>query len=195
MALTLDPNLPPVLDIRLLKPYDRREVMDLWERRVGVGITNTLDMVFDEDPSVTGIAITEGETVVGFGILMLVLPVGVEEYFATSTDGYPIGETNAMFHAGVVEQAWEGRGLGSELTRLRLALLREMDAVDAAFGNAWLRPHTVDASVLFEKHGFERLETIEYAYQRTEGSRDCPDCLPDQCSCSSAVYAKQFEDR
>jgi len=62
MTLAPDPNLPPVLAVRSLKPYDRREVMDLWARRVGVGIENTLDMVFDDEASVQGLAFTEGVT-------------------------------------------------------------------------------------------------------------------------------------
>jgi len=193
MTLAPDPNLPPVLELRPLKPYDRREVMDLWGRRVGVGIENTLDMVFDDDASVQGLAITEGESVVGFGVVMFLTPAGVEEYFSTSPDGYPIGETNAVFHAGVVDEDWEGRGLGSELMRLRLELVREMGGVDAAFGNAWLRPHTVDVSVLFEKHGFERIDTIEESFRRDGEGRDCPDCSPEPCGCSSAVYAKVFD--
>lgn len=194
MTLEPDPNLPPILEIRSLKRHDRHEVMDLWSRRVGVGIENTLEMVFDDDASVQGLAITEGESVVGFGVVMFLTATGVAEYFSVSTDGYPIGETNAVFHAGVVEEAWEGRGLGSELMRLRLALSREVGSVDAAFGKAWLRPHTVDASAVFEKHGFERIDTIERAYQSDEDGRDCLDCAPDSCSCSGAVYTKVFDD-
>jgi RimJ/RimL family protein N-acetyltransferase len=194
MALRLDPDLPPRLQVRALKPYDRREVKDLCERRVGVGIDNTLDMVFDDNGGVAGIAITEGEAVVGFAVLMFFTPGGVEDYFSVSTEGYPIGEENAMFHAGVVDEYWEGRGLGSELMRLRLALIREAGGGDAAFGKSWLRPDSVDSAVLFEKHGFERIDTIEDAYQWDDGERDCPDCAPEQCSCTGAVYAKVFEE-
>lgn len=168
--------------------------MGLWERRVGFEIENTLEMVFDDDASVQGLAITEGETVVAFGVVMFLTATGVTEYFSVSTDGYPIGETNAVFHAGVVAQAWEGRGLGSELMRLRLALVREVGGVDAVFGKAWLRPHTVDSSVLFEKHGFERIDTIDHAYRTDADRRDCPDCAPDRCNCSGAVYANVFDD-
>lgn len=99
-----------------------------------------------------------------------------------------------MFHAGVVDEAWEGRRLGSELMRLRFEIIRETGGVDAAFGNAWLRSHTVDASVLFEKHGFERIDTIEGAFRYDGDGRDCPDCSPGPCSCSSAVYAKVSND-
>lgn len=194
MTLTLDPNLPPVLELRRLKPYDRHEVVDLWQRRVGDGITNTLEMVFEDDTGVQSLAITEGESVVGFGILMFLNPVGVKQYFPVSTDGYPIGETNAMFHAGVVAEDWEGRGLGSELMRLRLEFIREVGEVNTAFGNAWLRPHTVDVSALFEKHGFERIDTINQGSWKGENSRDCPDCSPEPCSCSSGVYAKILDE-
>jgi len=71
---------------------------------------------------------------------------------------------------------------------------RDNVGVDAAFGNARLRPHTVDAFVIFEKHGFERLETIKESFQLSPGERDCPDCTPDTCECSSAVYIETFEE-
>jgi N-acetylglutamate synthase-like GNAT family acetyltransferase len=116
------------------------------------------------------------------------------DYFRFATVDLPIGETNAVMHALAVEESWQGRGIGSELLRLRLAVVRDAPAVDAALGNAWLRPHTGDVSVLFEKHGFERYETVDGSFRQSEGSRDCPDCGPDGCDCSTAVYAKTFDD-
>jgi len=159
-----------------------------------MGIEKTLNLVFDSDAGVEAIAATKGETVIGFGVLMISDAEGVANYFQGATGEYPIGEVNAVFHALAVEEDWEGRGLGSELMRHRLILARDNVGVDAAFGNAWLRPHTVDASVIFEKHGFQRLETIEQSFQLSSGERDCPDCAPDTCECSSAVYAKTFEE-
>lgn len=111
MTLAPDPNLPPVLAVRSLKPYDRREVIDLWARRVGVGIENTLDMVFDDDSSVQGLAFTEGETVVGFGVVMFLTATGIKEYFSTSTGGYPIGERTQC--STPASSTRRGRGAGS----------------------------------------------------------------------------------
>lgn len=193
MDITVNPDLPPVLDVRSLKPYDRYEVEDLHARLVGTGLENTLEAVFDEDTGAFGIVATEGETVVGYGIVLMLDRDATEDYFRFGTADYPIGEINAIMHALAVEESWQGRGIGSELLRLRLAIARDAADVDAALANAWLRPHTTDVSVLFEKHGFERYETVDGSFRQSEGSRDCPDCGPDSCDCSSAVYAKTFD--
>jgi ribosomal protein S18 acetylase RimI-like enzyme len=192
MDLTVNSNLPPVLNFRPMKLYDQYEVQNLHARRVGTGLENTLELVFNEDSGAHGIVATEGETVVGYGIVLLLNHAGAESYFQFGTQEYPIGETNAVMHALAVDEAWQGRGIGSELMRLRLAIARDVVDLDVALGNAWLRPHTVDVSVLFEKHGFDRYEVVEESFRQSDGTRDCPDCRPDSCRCSSAVYGKIF---
>lgn len=193
MNITVNPELPPVLDFRSLKPYDRYEVEDLHARLVGTGLDNTLELVFDEEASAHGIVATEGETVVAYGIVLLLDREGTADYFDFGTADYPIGHINAVMHALAVDEEWQGRGIGSELLRLRLAIARDAVELDAALGNAWLRPHTVDTSVLFEKHGFECYEVVEASFRRTDGTRDCPDCRPEPCECASAVYGKTFD--
>jgi len=193
MTITPKPNLPPVVEFRQLKPFDRHEVKKLYARRVGVGFENTLDLVFDSDASAEAIVATKGESVIGFAVVLFLTAEGVETYFQGAKPNYPIGEINAVFHALAVSEKWERRGIGSELMRQRLCIAHSVSNINAAFANVWLRPHTVDASVLFEKYGFERLETVNEAFSSTPGKRECPDCEPNNCSCASAVYAKVFE--
>lgn len=189
MTLHVDPNLPPRLQFRQPKPYDRQEIRQLWTERTGLAIENTLDAVFDDDRAAYGILATDVEEIVGCGIVLVVPPPGIHEYFDVETDDYPVSEQNAILAAGVVQESWEGRGIGTELMRLRLELVQEFHEVGAAFGTAWLRPDTVDSSALFEKLGFARLETVENYYRRMEFERDCPDC-EGTCTCSATIYGK-----
>ncbi|QLC35579.1 hypothetical protein EFA46_015225 (plasmid) [Halarchaeum sp. CBA1220] len=58
MPLSADPDLLPVLDVRALNPYDRREVLALWERRVDLDLKNTLGFVFDDEADAYALAMT-----------------------------------------------------------------------------------------------------------------------------------------
>jgi len=181
------PTLPFRVELRPAKAIDRREMERLWRRRVGFEITNTLDAVFDDESAAHGFVATNVETIVGFGVVLMLTAEGARDAFSVSLADYPLGDDVAVFHAGVVDEQWEGRGIGSALMWTRLALAREQYDVDAAVGNAWLRPHRVDSSALFEKFGFERVETVPKFAQQTDGDRDCPDCNG-ECTCSGALY-------
>lgn len=149
-------------------------------------------MVFDDESAAYGLVVTEIETIIGFGIVYVFSPEGVADYFPTDTAEFPIGEENAIIHAVGVTEEWEGRGVGSALLYYLLDLVCDTHDIDAAFGNAWLRDHRTDSAVLFEQYGFERLITIENSFQQSDDERTCPDCAPEICTCSSAVYTKQL---
>lgn len=93
--------------------------------------------------------------VVGFGIVHILTAEGARDTFSVPLDDYPLGDEVAVFHAGVVDEQWEGRGIGSVLMWARLAVAHDEYDVDAAVGNVCLRLHNPDSSVLFEKFGFE----------------------------------------
>ena len=190
MGPTLDRESPPRVEFREPKRFDRREIADLWERRTGMGIDSTLDALFDDESAVYGVVATRVEQVVGSGLVAVYSSEGVSEYFHIDVSEYPVAGLNGVLLAGVVSEEWEGKGIGTDLMRIRLDLLTQND-VGAAFGTAWLRDDHVDSSALFEKCGFERLETIPAYYQQEETSRDCPDC-EETCECAAAIYTKQL---
>jgi len=150
VTLTPDPDLPPRIQFRAPRPYDRRELSALYERRTGFGLETSLDLLFDDERAVYGLLAVDVERIVGVGIVEVFHRTGVEEYLAVDTDGYRIGDANGVTHALAVHEEWEGRGIGTELLRLRLELVREAHDADAVFGVAWLRPHAADSSALFE---------------------------------------------
>lgn len=186
------PDIPPRLDVRFLKPYERRPVTELWSRRTGIRIENSLDVVFDDESAGYGLVVTEVETIIGFGIAFVIPPEGVADYFTVDTTAFPTGEDNAIIHAIGVTEDWEGRSIGGALLYHLLDMVQDLHNVDAAFGNAWLRDQKTDSAVLFKHYGFERLMTVENSFQRSDSERTCPDCTPETCTCSSAIYAKQF---
>ncbi|MFB6103416.1 MAG: GNAT family N-acetyltransferase [Haloplanus sp.] len=185
-------STPPNVSVRRPKPSDRRDISTLWNRRTGFEIERTLDAVFDEERAVYGLLATAADRIVGGGVVMVVARGGVDEYFAVETDDYPVGKRNAILHAGVVHEEWEGRGIGTELMRRRVELVDRAHDVRSAFGTAWLRPGTADASALFENVGFTRFDTVDDYYQRTDGDRDCPDCDA-TCTCAAAIYGRVLD--
>jgi hypothetical protein len=66
---TVDHDLRPLLDDRSPKPYNRYVVEDLHAHFVGSGLENTLGAVFGKDRGAFGIVTTEGESLIGYGIV------------------------------------------------------------------------------------------------------------------------------
>jgi ribosomal protein S18 acetylase RimI-like enzyme len=192
VTLTPDPNLPPRIQFRVPRPYDRRELATLYERRTGFGLETTLDLLFDDEQPVYGLLAVDVERIVGVGVVEMFHRTGVEDYLAVDTDGYPIGDVNGVVHALAVHEEWEGRGIGTELMRLLLEIVREAPDADAAFGVAWLRPHAADSSALFESLGFDRLDTLGEYYRDSERARECPDCGR-PCTCAAAIYGMELD--
>ncbi|QLH83783.1 GNAT family N-acetyltransferase [Halosimplex pelagicum] len=178
--------LPAGVELRSAEPIDRCEIESLWESRTGFEISQVLDGVFHDEKPAYGFVATKVETVLGFGVVICVPRDSAEERFSISLNEYPLGEEVAVFQASAVREDWEGKGIGSALMDARLRFTRKI-SVDSAIGTAWLRPHTVDSSILFEKMGFERLDTIENFYQTIDDERDCPDCGT-PCGCSAGIY-------
>jgi len=104
--------------------------------------------------------------------------------------GPTLADRNGLFHLSCVRVDWEGCGIGTAFYERRLAILRERD-VPRAFGISWHRPHTLDSRVLFEKHGFTCLTTVERYYARLAERADCPDC-GGPCTCTASLYARSL---
>src|SRR6056297_1797018 len=109
------PSIPPQLELRPAKAIDRREILDLWDRRAGFEISKTVDAVVDDETAAYGFVTTNVETVVGFGVVLLLTAEGARDAFPVSLDDRLVGEEVAVFHASAVEEGWEGRGIGSAL--------------------------------------------------------------------------------
>jgi len=177
--------LPAGVELRAAAAIDRREIRSLWERRTGLGISEVLDAVVDERTAAYGFVATKVETVLGFGVVIVVPEEDADDRLSVPLAAYPLGDEVAIFHASAVREEWEGNGIGSALMRVRLRLAREA-GVDSGIGTAWLRPHTVGSSALFEKFGFERVDTVPEFYASID-DRECPDC-GDPCECSAGIY-------
>jgi GNAT superfamily N-acetyltransferase len=180
------PVLPAGVEVRAAEAIDRREIESLCESRTGFGISQVLDAVFHDEKPAYGFVATEVERVIGFGVVICLPSDDADDRFSVPLTGYPLGEEVAIFQASAVSEQWEGNGIGTVLMDARLRLAREV-GVDSAVGTAWLRPNTVDSSALFEKLGFERMDTVEDFYRSLDGERDCPDCGT-PCECAAGIY-------
>jgi GNAT superfamily N-acetyltransferase len=101
------------------------------------------------------------------------------------------GETNAWLLLSVVDQAWRGEGIGSELLARRLAWVRETDA-EMAFACGWERDGSTSRPLL-EAAGFVPVQRIEEMYAESARSA-CPDCgvWPSDdalCRCDATLWA------
>jgi ribosomal protein S18 acetylase RimI-like enzyme len=179
---------------------DSDVVQQLWSARFG-GDPATQETWIDAalDPGHTAAATvavpSEGESVVGFGVLEVGGPAYTRRYLSLDALGLdpPLDDRNGLFHMYCVHADWGGRGIGSALFAHHLERLAERE-VACAFGLAWHRPHTVDSRLLFERHGFGCLAAVERYYARFEERPHCPDC-DGLCSCAASVYARSVESR
>lgn len=182
-----DIDIPGRIEIREASKIDRREIEQLWSRRLGSDPSSALDLALDDESAVHACVATNIEEIVGFGICLILQPAELEDLYSVSFDGYPLGDRIAVMHMAAVDEGWENRGIGSALMQVRLSLACEYYDVDSAFGLSWLRENHLDSSVLFEKFGFERVDTVEGYFGGGDGRSDCPDCGA-HCECSAGLY-------
>lgn len=190
-------SLPPAVSLRPMRLEDTDAVRRLWDARFG-GVastqTNWLEAALDAAHSAAAFVATHRSDAEVLGVS--VLDVGARAY----TRRYlgldvldlevPLADRNGVFHLSCVRAAWEGRGLGTALFERRLAALDRRD-VPRAVGVAWHRPERVDSRVLFDKHNFAHLATVDRFYSRTGRRPHCPVC-DDACACTASLHARSL---
>jgi len=181
--------------LRRMEAGDADAVRDLWSTRFG-GVSSTqrdwIGAALDDSHSAVGLVAAAPATgaVVGLSLLDVGGRAYTRRYLGLDALGLdpPLDDRNGLFHLSCVRRDWEGHGIATIFYERRLALLRER-AVPRAFGIAWHRPHTVDSRVLFVKHGFTDLASVERYYARTTPRPHCPDC-DGRCRCTASLYAR-----
>ena len=174
---------------------DAAAVQRLWSARFG-GTTATqkkwIKAALSPSRSATGLVAEapSADPVVGFSFLEVGDRAYTTDYLSLDALELPpsLPERIGIFHLSCVHPNWEGQGIGAAFYERRLALLAQRDVPRAA-GLAWHRPHTADSRVLFERHGFTRLATVERYYDRFEDRLNCPDC-PEECMCTASLYTR-----
>ncbi|MEO7678171.1 MAG: GNAT family N-acetyltransferase, partial [Verrucomicrobiota bacterium] len=91
-----------------------------------------------------------------------------------------------------VQETWQGRGIGSELGRRRMAWLEETGC-DALVGISWESglAHTSDR--VFLRLGFKPISRVTdfYVGMSLERKFICPVCGPPPCRCAATLFVKR----
>ena len=89
----------------------------------------------------------------------------------------------------VVHPQYRGEGIAKELTKIRLAYLKDQGCKFVK-SYAWVRPDgSCPSCGILEKNGFEVIDELNGYYSRFKHS--CPHCDKD-CKCSARVYQKEL---
>lgn len=195
--VTPGPVPSPAFAIRPLRSADADAVRRLWDTRFG-GAPSTqaswIEAALDPTRSAAAFVATRrsGAEVLGVSLLDVGGRSYTRHYLGLDTldAAVPLADRNGIFHLSCVRPTWEGRGIGGAFFERRLAELARRD-VPRAVGVAWHRPDRVDSRVLFEKHDFARLATVDRFYSRVGRRPNCPAC-PDACVCTASLYVRSL---
>lgn len=190
--------MPDATDVHLrpLAPADVSTAEQLWAERFG-GAPETrrkwIEAALDPAHSAAGIvAVTPDDTVVGISFLEVGSRRYTRHYLGLETLDIDIdvslASRNGLLHLTCVRADWEGQGIGTAFYEHRLERLADR-GISRTFGIAWHRPSPPDSRILFEKHGFTRLATIDRYYARTDSRPHCPAC-GDTCTCTASLYGR-----
>lgn len=181
--------------LRPLRRPDVSAVQQLWTARFGgepSTQTNWIEAALNPSHTAAGfVAVASpNDEVVGGSFLDVGSQAYARKYLGLGELDLQVSlaDRNGIFHLTCVQADWEGRGIGSAFYERRLAMLDDR-GVPRALGIAWHRPADVDSRVLFEKHGFTRLATVERYYSRTGTRPNCPVCS-DACTCTASLYGR-----
>lgn len=183
--------MPSSFRVRQIQPSDTEIVEELWYRRAGFEFGKSMERALDPEVGYYCLVATHQDLVIGFALVIMLREEYAQDYFRTPIE-FSFPDLTAFIHAIAVDEDFEGKGVGTELMRRHLDACEKDPEVGGVMGAAWLRPGKPDSSSLFEKLGFQCLKTVENFYRDSNGesTRDCPECLPEPCSCSSAIYGK-----
>lgn len=165
----------------------------LWETRFGAPEDHAAEWLadarLDADSTAQGFVASVGGYVVGFGIAAACSQEYIQNYLDPAS--VETWDTTGLLHILVVDKAYEGRGIGSQLVEARLRWLSAVTEADGVVGVSWHRDDYRDSRVLFEKYGFEPAQTIEEYYAKLDGETPCPDCEGEgECYCDATVYRR-----
>jgi len=94
-----------------------------------------------------------------------------------------------------VEESWQGRGIGQELTRRRIKWLGEAGCT-AIVGISWNSGSEHNSARVFRKLGFTQLSHAEgyYAEASLHQGFLCPVCGSPPCRCSATLFVRNLSD-
>ena len=180
--------------LRPLAPGDAPVAGTLWANRFG-GAPDTrrkwIEAALDPVHSAAGlVAVAPNDAVVGISFLEVGNRRYVHRYLGLDTLDLDVSlaPRNGLLHLTCVRTDWENRGIGTAFYERRLERLADR-GVSRVFGIAWHRPAPVGSRVLFEKHDFTRIATIERYYARTSRRPHCPAC-GGTCTCTASLYGR-----
>ncbi len=186
--------------LRPLAPTDVSTADQLWASRFG-GAPDTrrtwIEAALDPTHSAAGlVAVGPDDALVGVSFLEVgtrrytryYLGLDTLEGLDTLDLDVSLASQNGLFHLTCVRGDWENRGVGTAFYKRRLERLADR-GVSRVFGIAWHRPAPIGSRVLFEKHDFTRIATIERYYARTNSRPHCPAC-GGTCTCTASLYGR-----
>ncbi len=135
-----------------------------------------------------------GEAVVGIGVAQLVREFDFYAAFDPAITTELAGQTAGSFATLAFVPQWRGRGLGQEISRERLAWLRERGC-KVILGISWVSGlgHTSDR--VFEKSGFRAVKRVDDFFVDWSLNKPdfvCPVCGAPPCRCSAIFYRRDL---
>lgn len=152
-----------------------------------------LDERTARDDSAVWVALME-DTVVGIGVAQLVTEFEFYLPFDATIRIELADKIVGGFSTLAFVPAWRGKGLGQEISRQRLAWLRERGC-QVILGISWVSGlgHTSDR--VFDKMGFravKRLDNFFVEWSLNKPDFVCPVCGAPPCRCAAIFYRKDL---
>ena len=170
------------------------EILQIADKELGNGYLSESDLT---NPSGITYFSTEANVVTGFAFNRT---VGTKEFLAVHpklaerlNEARYETESFGLLSAVVVKDYYQGKGIGTALTRKSLQWL-EATGAPYALMTAWKGVSGIHIAKVARRTGFSgQFEVQEYwAEDSIHKGYRCPDCGDPPCHCSAAVYIHHF---
>jgi GNAT superfamily N-acetyltransferase len=99
----------------------------------------------------------------------------------------------ASFSTLAVNEAYQGKGIGQEISRMRLAWVKDHKC-EVILGVSWVSGLSHTSDRVFEKMGFKAIKKLDnfFVELSLKNPFDCPGCKNAPCTCAAILYRRDL---
>ena len=147
---------------------------------------------YDKSENIQIIVSGKNEEVLGFSVVMVLRPEEFSKYLFLNVESSTDQEWQGYRKMTIVNQEYQGKGIGSELIRKGEAFIQTKSKT--VFSSIWCNGKEAKMTNLLDKNGYQFIEKRANYWKSDslEKRYNCAICVAPPCKCAALIYKKNL---